>query len=59
MSKLKAKEGSSIKKKFLQLVSMLENLAAMNAMKIELRQYNLAIIITQYVAVLGGHILIK
>ena len=45
-SELEAKEASSNKMKFLQSASMLEKLAAMSATKIELRQYNLAIIIT-------------
>ena len=39
-----AKEASSNKKKFVQLASMLEKLAAVNATK--LRQYSLPIIIT-------------
>ena len=45
-SEPEAKEASSNKKKFVQSTSMLEKLAAMNATKTKLRQYNLAIIIT-------------
>ena len=42
----KTKEASSNKKNFVQSASMLEKLAAMNAIKTELRQYNLTIINT-------------
>ena len=58
-SEQEAKEASLSKKKFVQSASMLEKLVAMNTMETELRQYNLAIIKIEYVAVLRGHILIK
>ena len=42
-SEQEAKEASSNKKKFVQSASMLMKLAEMNAMKAELKQYNLTI----------------
>ena len=42
-SEQEAKEASSNKKKFVQSASMLTKLAEMNAMKAELKQYNLTI----------------
>ena len=45
-SEQEAKEGSSNKKKFVQSASMLTKLAEMNAMKAELKEYNLTIINT-------------
>ena len=45
-SEQEAKEASSNKNKFVQSASMLEKLAAINATKTELKQYNLTIINT-------------